>query len=327
MMEERKSAASVFSRLGLGFSVFLIVTVIAQFLFTNLPQWLLGEENALAQSEAWMWVCNIVPMYLIAFPLFYTIIRKLPKVEKAETKLGAKRFWMLVPLCFSVMYAGNLLGNLLAIIFGRGMSDNFVQDLVMTTHHPLKYLVLLVVAPVMEELTFRKLLLDRAIPYGERTAVLLSGLLFGLFHQNLYQFFYAFGVGVVLAYVYVRSRRIRYSILMHIMFNVFGGVLAPMILKLSQGMLQIDFAAMETSQIIQALFVSLLSLAFSGVTMGLFVGGIVIFCLRFRKTQWEESALQLPKREIFRTVYVNAGMGLFIVLCLTMIVLSHIFQW
>ena len=45
---------------------------------------------------------------------------------------------------------------------------------------------------------FRKLLIDRIVPFGQRVAVVVSGLAFGLFHGNFYQFFYAFSLGAVL---------------------------------------------------------------------------------------------------------------------------------
>lgn len=327
MIEQRNSIRSVFSRLGWGLTVFLALSTIAQFLMAYVPQWVLSKENPLNESETWMWLTSILPMYLIGFPGLYLIIRKVPVAERPRQKLGAKRFWTLLPICFFMMYAGNMIGNLIALFFGRGMDDNFVQELIVSTSNPLKYLALLVVAPVMEELTFRKLLLDRVIPYGEKTAVVLSGILFGLFHQNLYQFFYAFGVGIVLAYVYVRTGRIRYSMIMHFIINVFGGVIAPFMMELSQGMLEMNPTAMEAAAIIKMLLTSLLSLAISGVIMGLFISGIVLFCLRVKKTHWEETTLQLPKSEVFRTVYGNAGMVLFIVLCCAMAVLSHVLQW
>ena len=45
-----------------------------------------------------------------------------------------------------------------------------------------------IIAPVMEELVFRKYLVDRLVPYGQKTAVVLSGLFFGLFHGNFISF-------------------------------------------------------------------------------------------------------------------------------------------
>lgn len=41
--------------------------------------------------------------------------------------------------------------------------------------------------PIMY-LLFRKFLLDRVVDYGEAVAVILSGVMFGLYHANLSQF-------------------------------------------------------------------------------------------------------------------------------------------
>ena len=69
-----------------------------------------------------------------------------------------------------------------------------------------------VLAPVFEELVFRKVLVDHVLPFGEWPAILFSGITFGLFHGNLTQFFYAALLGMVLAYVYIRTGNILYSI-------------------------------------------------------------------------------------------------------------------
>lgn len=89
----------------------------------------------------------------------------------------------------------------------------------------LVYVVLL--APVMEELIFRYLLLDRMLFLGDWTAVGLSALMFGLFHTNLYQFFYAVLVGLLLGYLRIMTGTLTWSILLHMFINFFGGLLTP----------------------------------------------------------------------------------------------------
>jgi hypothetical protein len=76
---------------------------------------------------------------------------------------------------------------------------------------------------------FRKLLIDRTRGYGDTIAILLSGLLFGLFHGNLFQFFYAFLVGMVLAYVYTRTGRYLPCVAMHAAINFMGSVVTPLL--------------------------------------------------------------------------------------------------
>ena len=61
--------------------------------------------------------------------------------------------------------------------------------------------------------------------YGELTCVLISGVLFALFHGNFTQFFYAFGLGALFAYVYFRSGSLILTFLLHAIFNIIAGVL------------------------------------------------------------------------------------------------------
>ena len=65
--------------------------------------------------------------------------------------------------------------------------------------------IMVLCAPVAEELIFRKLLIDRLTQYGEGVAVLFSGLMFGLFHGNLNQFVYAFVLGLCFGFIYVKT--------------------------------------------------------------------------------------------------------------------------
>ena len=53
-----------------------------------------------------------------------------------------------------------------------------------------------------------------------------------MFHGNLFQFFYAFLIGVILAYVYTRSGKYLWCVAMHATVNLFGSVIVPALVKL-----------------------------------------------------------------------------------------------
>ena len=88
------------------------------------------------------------------------------------------------------------------------------------------YLVLLLIfAPIVEELFFRKLFLDRLLVLGEKKAILMSAILFGLphlFSQGLPQLFSTFLVGLVWADVRVKTGKLWPGILLHMLFNLYG---------------------------------------------------------------------------------------------------------
>lgn len=79
-------------------------------------------------------------------------------------------------------------------------------------------------APILEELVFRKFILDRIHVYGEVTAAFASALIFGLIHQNSGQFFLAFFIGILFATVYMKTGKIIYTIIMHAIINTLGSV-------------------------------------------------------------------------------------------------------
>lgn len=80
--------------------------------------------------------------------------------------------------------------------------------------------LLVVVAPVTEELLFRGVILRGLLNrHGPAVAVGLSSLLFGLVHLNPWQFISAFWLGVALGWFYLRTGSINICILAHAVSN------------------------------------------------------------------------------------------------------------
>ena len=76
-----------------------------------------------------------------------------------------------------------------------------------------------VVAPLFEEFWFRGMVLQTLKPYGNGFAIFVSGILFGLTHANLQQFFFTSVIGIVLGYVAVQTGSIITTTVIHAMFN------------------------------------------------------------------------------------------------------------
>ena len=133
-------------------------------------------------------------MYGIGFPLFAWLMGRIPSCEmKEKKKIRVGQFFGMLVLCYGLTYLGNVIGGLLMEAAGtlKGADySNPVSDVIGQMDVGMIILTSVIIAPVMEELVFRKYLVDRLVPYGQKTAVVLSGLFFGLFHGNFYQFFY-----------------------------------------------------------------------------------------------------------------------------------------
>ena len=164
---------------------------------------------------------QLMPMYIISYPLILAMYRHVPSFAPRIRSLGFERFIKYLLACFPVMYVGNLIGNLVTSPFNGGGSARTLSEL-LTSTNPIQIIMVVILAPVFEELVFRKAIIDRIGRYGELTAIFLSALIFALFHMNLIQFFYAFGLGLIFAYLYLNTGRIRYTIMLHMLINFFG---------------------------------------------------------------------------------------------------------
>ena len=106
-------------------------------------------------------------------------------------------------------------------------------------------------APIAEEFIFRKFLIDRLAIYSKTLAIFASGIIFGIFHNNIHQFFGTMFLGWSLAYSYVETGNILIPISYHMFENSYSTV-AQMLTsnnsknnkileKISEGMLLIRF--------------------------------------------------------------------------------------
>lgn len=231
-----------------------------------------GESRALERAAL---LVSEFAMYGIGFPVFAWMMGRIPRCEMEEKKkISLGQFLILLVLCYGLTYLGNLIGNLLMQAVGilQGTSyTNPLNELVDQMDPTLIFVTTVLIAPVMEELIFRKYLIDRLVPYGQKTAVVLSGLLFGLFHGNFYQFFYAMALGMVFAWLYSSTGRIRYNLLLHMCINLLGGVLPVL---LSRGV--------EAGNVFAFLVYGLLNL-FAYVSMVL---AVIVLASYYRRISW-----------------------------------------
>lgn len=87
------------------------------------------------------------------------------------------------------------------------------------------FVVIVIIAPVFEEFIFRGAVLSLLKPYGNGVAVFTSAFLFGLYHGNFSQFFYAFALGICFGYIAVVTKSIYSTTLLHAFFNSIGAIL------------------------------------------------------------------------------------------------------
>ncbi len=84
-------------------------------------------------------------------------------------------------------------------------------------------LLLAVIAPVTEELFFRRIILDGFLEnYSATDAIIVASVLFGIVHLNPWQALPAFFMGLYLSWVFVRSGSIVLCMIAHGLYNTVG---------------------------------------------------------------------------------------------------------
>lgn len=291
--EYRQDARRSFSRIGWACFAMMGASQVGALLLMLGCQWLAIRGSrfmiAFLQSEWFQWVITDVANYGLGLPLMLLILRPLPMpAALPRRRVTGRQFGALVLVSYAVMYVTNFigLGVNAAITALRGQqAGEPLQDMVSGSNPWIIFLFGVVIAPLIEEWIFRNLILRRLAPWGEPVAIFGSAFLFGLFHGNFGQFFYAFALGAVFAYVALRSGGIRYTVALHFLVNFFG-------MTVSQ--------AVSESMLLTAIY--------GWLVLTMVVAGAMILWRHRGKIKLREGESPIPAEEKRSLFLGNAGM-------------------
>ena len=324
-LQMRTSAAKAcFSRLGAALVLIAVITSALQVVLGVAAKVYMELTGVDLNSISWvMWAMTFVPLYAVGVPVGLTVLKGMSKDEGTPTPLGVGRFWTMLLICFPVMYVGNLVGTVLSSLLSGGTAVNGLESYALD-NSIWKVLVMVVLAPLVEEYVFRKQLMDRCLRYGEKTAVVFSALTFGLFHMNLFQFFYAFGLGLIFAYVYLKTRRLRYCVAMHMIINFTGSVVAPWVVSQldMDGLSNLSAQTLDEATLAAIAPGLLLFLGYMLVYLALVIVGLVLLMVKRKQIEFHPAPEELPREGRLKVVYGNPGVIVFMVLCAIAVVSS-----
>ncbi|MBP5209447.1 MAG: CPBP family intramembrane metalloprotease [Clostridia bacterium] len=277
----------------LGYAVFTLVWIAADLLLTLLA---VLFAPGLLDTDWFIWVINEVPLYCVAFPvLWFGFIRRTPPARIDRSRVPVLQYLGLILPNFTVMIAGSIIGRFVSQLFALfpffsavDLLQSIMDAGASTLYTVLAFVCTVVIAPIMEELIFRKILIDRTVALGQGTAVLLSGLLFGLFHGNFYQFFYTFFFGMILAFLYVRTGRIVYTMIMHAIVNFVMGFLPTLMEPLYES-LEAETVSLSASMAVTGYVIIEYGLAILGIPL-------LIVAIRDMKRQIRPSPFSVSER-------------------------------
>ena len=129
-----------------------------------------------------------------------------------------KTFLLCIPLLVAAILVLNMLNSAL------GLPDTGKEQFMKMVQSPWGILSIALTGPVTEEIVFRRITIDNCLKStGKgRTAIIISAFLFGLIHLNPAQMVFAFCVGILFGWIYLRTGSMMPGVIGHIINNTIG---------------------------------------------------------------------------------------------------------
>lgn len=258
-----------------------------------------------AQTSIFSFLAGLLPIYIMGFPVFAAIIKKIPKrINIKRSKLNIRQIIKLIIISFGALYAFNILTSLINFGIATLKGSEVINPLTSVIENSNIFQVtffVAILAPIMEEIIFRGMIISRLRQFGDGVCIFVSAFSFALFHGNLSQFFYAFALGCIFAYTVLKCGTIKYSILLHMIINFVGSVVS----------LQIGLSGSVILLVLLALFV-----------IAMLLGSIMLIILEKHNIVLNQGNIYLTKRENFSLIFKNSGMIAFVALSLLLIIIT-----
>lgn len=294
-----------FSKIGFNYFALGIIVLVLN-LFIGLFISIINPN--LLSNQTMMTFFSAIWTYLLPLPIFIYIMRKTEAKTLEKHKMTVKTFVICISITMFLMWIGNIMGVIITSGIGSLIQHevaNPIHDVINNSGLVANLIIITTIAPIFEELIFRKLLIDRTIKYGGTISVLLSGLLFAFFHGNLNQFFYAFLLGGFFAIIYIKTGQIKYTIGLHMIINFIGSVVS---LFVSQPLMDLANGSVISPTSTFGVILYIL------ITLGLTVMGLIYSIKYFDKSQFDGSEKEIILKNPISTILLNPGIICFILL-------------
>ena len=283
---ERRNVANI----AMGIASIIFFTAVAQIVAARVLD--VVAPDLLSSTLAALCL-NAITMYGIGMPLSMLFFRKCDTRPIYGKPLGVGVMILTIPVCFGLTFIGSILGTI-ADEFAAGLLDTTASNPVAETTSAIPLwailLFLVILAPIFEEIFFRRVVIDRLRRYGDVPAIIFSGLAFGLIHGNFSQFFYATFLGMFFGAIYIHTGKLRHTIFLHMVVNFMGGF----------------YTTAMVGSPAEELMMSILNALYL-ISLALTIPALLYIS---RKIKLKKGAVTLDSWQAFRVQFFNLGLWL-----------------
>lgn len=285
-------------------------------------------------------VLNSINVCVIGTTVLALALRKLPvtKIEKRPMKIG--QLLLLIMMMYGLTQVGSLMGmpiHLALTTIGSLTADSedaaaeLSNNLVFSSGTVIRIISIGILPAIFEELLFRKFLIDRTIRHGEFISCAMSGIMFGLWHGNFQQFFFAFFIGVLFAFVYIRTGNIIYTMIMHASMNLVTSTVTVELFNALMKSMGIDMATgninanIDDSVIIKSVLpMLLLLLLWIGLLVSFQIVGFIMLIVKRKKFKLAVMPGEPARKVILHSMTHSVEMWIFFSFALLLFVYQYI---
>ena len=268
------------------------------------------------------------------------VLRKLPKVKLEKRKLKFKQLFLLIMMMYGLTQVGSMMGIPVDTILSLPSSlasdseDVFKElqnNIIFSSNTFIRIITVGILPPVFEELLFRKFMIDRTMRHGEFISCAMSGLMFGLWHGNFQQFFFAFFVGVLFAFVYIRTGNIIYTMILHASMNLVTSTVTVELLNELLKRIGVDLESgsfntnMDYETLAESVFpILMLILLWLMILLGFQIAGFVMLIVKRRNFKLVPIVGEPGRKVILHKLTHSVEMWIFFSFAILLFVYSYL---
>ncbi len=282
-------------------------------------------------------------IYLLILPICMLSYKLITRKEGATLKPGLRKpemplswcvKWIIIAIGASTMLGSvpTMVSMVLQMIFGTSVSplDSLFSTQTLTVIAFPKTLGAiippLIFAPIFEELMFRGLIFKNNKPLGEFFAIIVSGLFFGLWHQNLPQVCTTALMGMFFCFIYLKTKSIFPAMIAHFCNNLVAVIRDPIASNLDSS----NFKPNPIETILDNWVLLLVFFAYAMALSGLIITGLVLFIIelvRRKESKFENSNLEISGKRKLLTFFTAPVTLIVTIYLITISVLNTIFGY
>lgn len=276
-------------------ALFLVLMGVIVAIYAPIVKWLSGMGINIPQDVQYfiIYTLQYVGAAFSAILIFFRARKKTTGLtlkncfRKPEMSAGWIAKWTIIAIAFSYIsnFATIIISSIMSLLFG-------------TEYKPLEMdfgdtgfayftlaLAVSIYAPLFEELLFRGAVYRNNEILGQKFAMIVTGLAFGLWHMNFTQVIYASVIGCFACFLYAKTRSIIPCIILHFIINSISVIITLCILPMG------DLTSITTEQEMAMMMknpIPFVIIALLLVTVfALVITGIVLFIIELVKHRKE----------------------------------------